>query len=1098
MKKFLSQRKKKTILTALILGLGFGVSGYAYAANASEFETPEYFAGHGLDVVNAAEAYAKGYTGKGVTVGVSDYPVNFTSPEFDTKQHSYTTHFPVYVDADGKEYTVADRDYWQYSFHGTFVAGVAAASLNNAGMHGVAFDAEVLSSPPFNTASPSGFIEDEDWLDSFTDDPNVRLVNHSWGYDYYATELFDRYNLSSMADYMRFYEPKMRLEGLSASRDLLISTAAGNDGYVMPLLDCTSHWAEGKNTPTHVISVSGLEDLDFIKRAGSKITGNNIIYWNSNLASFNEDGTIAAPSANIVSANANYTADGSIDRQGSGTSAATPFVSGAAALVHQAFPYMNAKQLGDVLLSTANPNVTSASGYTATVQRGNTKCLNILYFDGKRRTVEQQKQDCLDYLHGILTEEQFADYANYPVNAYYNVPMGAVIGQGILDVGKAVDGPGALNARRLEKRDISNEFTVKGKTAKQTLYTVDTKGYDSTWANDIKEVRVGLLAADSTEDLKKRYHYYKTNWLDRNRYDSGEPVVGAGFVKAYIDFYNSNANASGLVNLPVGLLKTGKGRLSLTGNNTYKGASIAKQGTLSIDGSVAGDAYSIDKGTIAGRGTINGTLYNKNIAVAGDARGKGNMTMNRLISRGVLLTNYHNGTNTQFIVKGEAKVNGSTVPVPLGAIPMPDDRYTVVKAAKIKSAISFAETEYELSGMLSAKNEIEGGNLSVVVKSSNNLNGADAVQNETFDAMTAMYRNLKRNNDPRMYEMRALFNMDAASARKSLSSISSNAAAKIMAAVQRSNLTQHILSSRINEAFTAKPEKVKIPVEHLDDSDDDGLEVNMNLLQPAANDIWLKFGKNWGDVRGDTDYHSTAALLGWDKAIAPNWRTGVFAGYGQTSFADNTSSDKLKDIRFGLYAGYNKAGRECLAYLDYGWMRNKLHRGITGMGLTARADYHSRILELGAEYLYDLHASKNLPWHVRPYVNAQLSRLWQNGYSEDGAGVFNQIVNSKHNNYFGMGVGVELKRYLAGGSYAVRTGVKHAFAGAEPRLGYSYIGDQTNTYDMRNVQDRTHFVLSIGGEVEVVRGWSVGGDATWQRGRHDKDWSCAVTIKRMW
>ena len=112
--------------------------------------------------------------------------------------------------------------------------------------------------------------------------------------------------------------------------------------------------------------------------------------------------------------------------------------------------------------------------------------------------------------------------------------------------------------------------------------------------------------------------------------------------------------------------------------------------------------------------------------------------------------------------------------------------------------------------------------------------------------------------------------------------------------------------------------------------------------------------------------------------------------------------------------------------------------------------------------------------------------------------MFNQVVQSKHNDYFGMGAGVEFKRYLAGGNYAIRAGVKHAFAGAEPRLRYSYMGDQANTYDMRNVQDKTHFVLSIGGEVEVAKGWSVGGDATWQRGRHDKDLSCSVTVKRIW
>ncbi len=70
--------------------------------------------------------------------------------------------------------------------------------------------------------------------------------------------------------------------------------------------------------------------------------------------------------------------------------------------------------------------------------------------------------------------------------------------------------------------------------------------------------------------------------------------------------------------------------------------------------------------------------------------------------------------------------------------------------------------------------------------------------------------------------------------------------------------------------------------------------------------------------------------------------------------------------------------------------------------------------------------------------------------------------------------------------------------GAEPRLRYSYMGDQANSCDMRNVQERTHFVLSVGGETELGKGWSIGGDAGFVRGSHDKEWSCSVTVKRMW
>ena len=492
-------------------------------------------------------------------------------------------------------------------------------------------------------------------------------------------------------------------------------------------------------------------------------------------------------------------------------------------------------------------------------------------------------------------------------------------------------------------------------------------------------------------------------------------------------------------------------------------------------------------GKFRNSGTIGAASKDTSMKIVGD-----------LVSDG-MLRGLAGGKEGHIELIGSANIDGSML-VAEGMLP--GDTFTVLNT--ILGVIgmpenSSEETAYRL-GLLNETGAVsaDGTKAQVTAVAVNNLEGADAIQNETFDAMVAMSDALKANHDPRREEMRPLFSLSPAAAKDSLSAISANTSAKSMAVAQRSMMTHHILSSRLNEAFLPKPVKVKLPESGLNDSAADSLDVSLDLLEPAENDIWLKFGKNWGDVQGNTDYHSSTTLLGYDKAVSPYWRVGAFAGYSSTGFSDNTASNELKDTRFGLYAGYNKAGKEALVFLDYGWMRNKLRRGITGLGLTANARYHSRILELGGEYLYDLHAGKNVPWHVRPYVNAQLSRLWQNGYSEEGAGVFNQVVESKHNDYFGMGAGVEFKRYLPGGNYAIRAGVRHAFAGAEPKLRYSYMGDAANTYDMRNVQDKTHFVLSIGGETEIAKGWSIGGDASFTRGRHDKDWSCAVTLKKMW
>ena len=84
-------------------------------AEIAEFETTEYKAMNGwfrsheyydpLDLINAAEAYNAGYTGKGIIVGVYDFPLKPEHPEFikktDSKRlknklHYKTPHNKVY------------------------------------------------------------------------------------------------------------------------------------------------------------------------------------------------------------------------------------------------------------------------------------------------------------------------------------------------------------------------------------------------------------------------------------------------------------------------------------------------------------------------------------------------------------------------------------------------------------------------------------------------------------------------------------------------------------------------------------------------------------------------------------------------------------------------------------------------------------------------------------------------------------------------------------------------------------------------------------------------------------------------------------------
>ena len=553
---------------------------------------------------------------------------------------------------------------------------------------------------------------------------------------------------------------------------------------------------------------------------------------------------------------------------------------------------------------------------------------------------------------------------------------------------------------------------------------------------------------------------------------------------------NYNGNISGADNMK---LNVNRGTLNFGGTadvvnvNVAKGAALYG-GSFTVNDMTGKMAYGFSDGTtgqFVSHGSIGASAADSNLAITGG-----------LVSDGVLRA-YGGGGKGWIDVSGSAEIGGSTASATNA---LPNETWTVLKAATLNGAISNpAGKPYAATGMLNTTGAVSGNTLTVTTTAANNLGATDATVNETYGAMLHMFDGLSGANDPRVNEMRPLFSLDAADAKEALSSISSNASAQNMGLAQTNAMTGHIVSSRLAEAFAQKPVNVKLPVANLTDGKDEkSIELPMKLPMPADNDFWFKVAKNWGDLKGGAYYHGTTFAGGWDRAYGKAWRAGAFVSYGTVGFADTGARNELKDTRLGFYGGYTHGPHEGYVYLDYGWLKNDLSRTIAGMGLFPQADYDSRILELGGEYKYDLHAMKDTPWHISPYINLQLSELWQDGYTERGAGIFGQRVNGATNTYFACGLGFEFKRYLAGGSYALRLGAKHAFSGADPKLTFGYVGDDASSYEMRNSQDATHFVISLSGEAEFAPGWWLAGDAGLQKGAHDKDMMCALTIRRMW
>lgn len=102
----------QTCLLAILASLL--IAGPVHALTPNDFETQEYRNSTGLWVINASQAYAKGYTGKGITLGVLDTGVNSGHFEFQGKDI-------VWVPCKGYIYD------WVTNGHGSHVAGIMAA-----------------------------------------------------------------------------------------------------------------------------------------------------------------------------------------------------------------------------------------------------------------------------------------------------------------------------------------------------------------------------------------------------------------------------------------------------------------------------------------------------------------------------------------------------------------------------------------------------------------------------------------------------------------------------------------------------------------------------------------------------------------------------------------------------------------------------------------------------------------------------------------------------------------------------------------------------------------------------------------------------------
>lgn len=261
-------------------------------------------------------------------------------------------------------------------------------------------------------------------------------------------------------------------------------------------------------------------------------------------------------------------------------------------------------------------------------------------------------------------------------------------------------------------------------------------------------------------------------------------------------------------------------------------------------------------------------------------------------------------------------------------------------------------------------------------------------------------------------------------------------------------------------------------------------------VQHSDVDWWLRsFGEreSYGDDAVSGKSRSVAA--GMDMNTGKETRTGMYGMYNHTELNGGGAEALQQDWRIGAYMGKQHGAVQQYGYVNYGKLGN--HYNLAEVDMDYK--YRGQIVELGGEYKYDLHHDDGKTYHVSPYVNVQASRYMQKSYREAYMGHV-LVHDAINNNYLAGETGVELRRELQNGNYAVRLGYKRVFAGEAPVYGYTLEGHPEAGQHYSNDIDKDYLHLTLIGTLKLTKTLSATAEGAWLEGEHDRELKADVKL----